>query len=369
MVSRILFFLLTISVTGLCVAQKPEDEQEEELASEEPAGIEQAGTQFYRSPEERREAGLGTQITDWLKVSGLIELEREQATFRLIDGVEFTEKEPLSKNIQLALDLTISEDLEAEVVLEVEKTDFTRSIVDEAAITWDIDEWSISAGMMSPSFGEYYSHLIVGPLLEFGETRAATLSVDYGLSDNWEIGAFIFRGQKGTQTNSGNIDWGLMTEWVNEDESMRFGLSYLSDLAESDENLLQEYEFYQQSVDAISAYGFWGFEQFEITLEMVSALKAFQEFDAQQNKPKAYNAELAYYPSENLQLAIRYEISRELIDSPHTRIGMGVRWLAFPQMSIGIDYLYGEYNQIIEDEEEVPIDHEHVLAAQISIEF
>lgn len=38
---------------------------------------------FYKSPEERREAGLGQKINDWLTISALLEIEREQQRTRL----------------------------------------------------------------------------------------------------------------------------------------------------------------------------------------------------------------------------------------------------------------------------------------------
>ncbi len=364
--------LLLLSAAFTVVANITEEEKEDEDEHEASAA---KATTFYRTPEERREAGLGTQVTEWLKISGLIEVEREKTKFRRSDGSKFIEKEPLVKNLQLALDFEFSDSFEAEIVMELEKSKHSNSKIDEAALTWDWQELSISTGMISPSFGEYFSHFVVGPMLEFGETRAPTLSFDIGISDNWELGAFMIKSDIEHKANKTGTDWGVFSEWSNEQESLRFGVSYLSDISESDEQLLKaHHQYYQQKVDAISGYAFLGFEHIELTLEMVKTLKAFKEFEPQFNQPAAYNLEFAYYPKDNLELALRYETSKELEDNPKKRYGVGIRYLAFQHFTLAFEYLHGKYQKLPieyddEEEPEYPTRQENVIGAQLSVEF
>ncbi|MCH7815680.1 MAG: hypothetical protein IIC60_03815, partial [Proteobacteria bacterium] len=72
----------------------------------------------YRTREDRREAGLGTEITDWLTFSGLVEVEtfREVTQFdvELADHYDFT----TDPAVQAAFDISIFDIFEAELILE-----------------------------------------------------------------------------------------------------------------------------------------------------------------------------------------------------------------------------------------------------------
>lgn len=335
------------------------------------------GHSFYRNPEERREAGLGTPITDWLMISGLLELEREQARTNFIDGNTSTDKGNLVKTLQLGFDFKFSEFVEAELVIEAEDDDKSRLIIDEVLISWEWQEFGLTLGRYSPNFGEYYSHLITGPLLEFGETRANTVSIDYSFNEQVQIELFVLESEVDSSTHSNVFDWGMLLEWESEDESIRLGASYLSDIGESDEAFFDDFNHtYQDRVAAINAYALWGFESFEITAELLKTLQPINEFDDKFNQPEAFNFELAFYPTADSQLALRYETSDRLEDSPEKRYGVGVRWQLFNNINVAAEYLYAEYPVEVmqeqedgEESEENSIDNEHQLALQISIEF
>lgn len=326
---------------------------------------------FYRTPEEKREAGLGTELTDWLVVSGLLEIEREQPRYELMNGSILRESVFTTKALQIGLDFSFSDNFEAEMVFEIEDEGKTRMKVDEAVIAWDWQDFGFTFGRYAPSFGEYYSHLVVSPMLEFGETRATTFTIDYSVKENLELSLFWLKSDVNSHAKSKNIDWGMALEWTSEDEAIRFGSSYLSDIAESDEGFFDDANnVYKQRVDAVSAYVFWGLEGYEFSAEMVKTLDQFVEFEHHINQPEAYNFEFAYFPMQELQIAFRYEMSRELEDMPEKRYGLGMRWLLFDNINIAADYLVGRYKAVeFADEDEELFKNDTTLAIQISIEF
>ena len=106
--------LQAVAMAGLCIllAGIPvfpvlllaeEHDEEDELDGleevERAEGVTPA--KFYSTPEERREAGMGREVTNWLTVSGLIEVETAHAwdSFR---GGE-SEDEETEENLQLVL--------------------------------------------------------------------------------------------------------------------------------------------------------------------------------------------------------------------------------------------------------------------------
>lgn len=50
--------------------------------------------------------------------------------------------------------------------------------------------------------------------------------------------------------------------------------------------------------------------------------REFVELDANANRPQAWNAELAYYPPDTWELAVRFERSEELSDESERRYGI-----------------------------------------------
>ena len=72
----------------------------------------------YKSPEERREAGLGTQLNKWTKFSGLLETEKEYFENNTVDNRKIRETVDSSFNVQWAIELVFSSWLGAELVYE-----------------------------------------------------------------------------------------------------------------------------------------------------------------------------------------------------------------------------------------------------------
>ena len=330
-----------------------------------------SNARIYRSPEERREAGLGRELTDWLKVSGLIEVEKEFETRKRFNLGQIRHASDTSYNAQLAFELSLSEKITAEVNIETEYEQSLHTFLDEALLVIDLDPLELELGRLSLPFGEYYSHFITGPVLEIGETLAEGLVVGYAASDSIEVSAFTFKSEVDSINDRHTADWGINLEFLNEAESIKLGLSYVSDLAESDEQILEDFDNLSAArVGAWNAYALLGFDQFEITAEYLKAERAFSEFDAEFDTPSAWNLELAYFVNNAMQLSFRYEQSREIEEAPKSQYGINLTWRPSRYALLSLEFLKGEFKKgFLTDAEDNSITKSETIAVQIAIEF
>ncbi len=330
---------------------------------------------IYRSPDERRESGLGRQITDWLRISGLVEAEVNHARNHFSGGKDMTDGERPSLAFQLGLQIMFTEWLQAEVIYEIEtdiKSSF--SIIDEAMLEADFDPWGFKIGKQYIPFGEYYSHFVSGPLLEFAQTRANSLIVDYSINDHVELAGYFLMGNSRRVGDNGfysDWDWGASIELVFANEAVRLNAGYLSDLSESDEGLLIDFgNNYQQRIPAWNVHALIGYNSFEVTAEVVRATRSFKEFDQNMDKPFAWNIELAWYPQDTLQYALRLELSDELEDEPRWQYGAAVTWQPFNNLSVTLEYIRSKYKKdFVQDDNDNSFNNRNSIAAQVSLEF
>ncbi len=321
---------------------------------------------FYRSPEERREAGLGTELTEWLTFYGLLEGEIEYTKDQYLDGSDFSQDED-TEAIQIGLEAEFTEWLFGEFVLEIENDRKIRTLMDEGVLALEFDSWAVKGGIMNLDFGEFYSHFVTGPLLEFGETRKWTLAFEQELNDSTDVVIYGF--EKESILAIKDVGWGASFEWVSEDESIRIGGGYLSDVRESDDLFREEDYSTSNEVSAWNIYAMAGFDSFEVTAEIVQSIDHFLVED-ERFRPRSYNLELAYFLNENLQVAGRIEHAEDLIEEPQWQKGIGVTWLAMEHLLVSVDYLHGEFENPLEiEEDEEYLKSRKILAAQVAIEF
>lgn len=330
---------------------------------------------IYRSPEERREAGLGRQVTDWLKVSTLAEIEATVTRDHFADGKAVTNRERPALVLQLAMQMSFAEWLEAELIFDFE-TDgkHEQSQLDEAMLGIDLEPWGIKAGRQYVPFGAYYSHFVTGPMLEFGETRADALIFDYTVNGHLELIGYVFESELQSPGSRGfyaDWDWGASFELTIAQEAIRIGAGFLSDLSESNERLLADSGHgYLKRVPAWNAYALFGCDGYEVTAEFVRAAAAFREFERNADKPFAWNVELAVFPTQAMQYALRVEHSKELADQPRWRYGISATWRPFKNVSLSLEYLRATYRKgfVLGDDENSLRSGDHA-AAQLSLEF
>lgn len=104
-------------------------------------------------------------------------------------------------------------------------------------------------------------------------------------------------------------------------------------------------------------------------MEYLGATKAFIDLDVTANQPEAWNVELAYYPSEKIQLAARYETSKELSDAPELQYGLSATW-SLENALLSLEYLRGEYKpNFAFDDDDNELQRRDWIAGRFSLEF
>ena len=339
---------------------------------------------LYRNPEERREAGTAYQLTDWLQFAALLEIETMQSDFTFNNSASADLLEPEKArlratiyNLQLAWQLEFNDFVSAEIIVESEREERVSTILDEAVLLVDFESLEglsflqnieLEVGKISLPFGEYYSHFITGPMLEFSETKTAAAVANYQVHELAEFSLFALRSQAGSQ----NVDWGARMELANPSESIKVGIGYLSDLAESDEQFLENFNGKPaDDVAAINAYALFGFKHFELTAEYTAALGKFTDFEAYEDKPQALNLELSWFVSSHSQLSLRYETSKEFAENPRRRIGVNLSWAMSERIQFSLEYLDAAYRSgLLDDEEDDPeVSGDQTIAARFSYQF
>jgi len=322
----------------------------------------------YKTPEERRDAGQKHEITEWLQISPLIELEYSSQTFKPFELSDSTLTEN-SKTLQLEIEIMPTDWLTSEIVYEYDDQ-LDEFILDEAVAELEANDFKLELGKIYLPFGEYYSRFVTGPMLEFGETRGRGMVLAYEPDDSLEISVFIFKSKiENNIVNDDKLDWGFALN-ISPVESVSTGFSYLSDLSESDEKLLEDGIVYQQRVDAISAYANIEFDNFETSMEWLQALDSFSELDTDTNKPKAWNLEIAFSLHDDFQLTLRVEGSKELEDAPELQTGLAANLHATKNITATIEFLRGRFKRgLAEDINGNELDTQNQLAAQLGISF
>ncbi len=334
------FALLLLLTTPLVIYADQESDEEESL---------------YQTYDERRESVFGIELNEWMTLTGSLEFEKENLTLHFEDRTRSVENEDPTQTLQIGFEIGISENIGIELVLEGESSDRIHGEIDEGFMVAEFDNLNFQVGRIDLPFGEFYSYFVTDPLLQFGETKADALVIEYEFAEFLTFSPFVFDSKVSKEFDNDSVDWGAALSFTNENESIRIGAGYISDLAESDEQLLFDFgNRFQERVAGINAHILVGFEQFEITAEWVEASDKFREFEAQFDKPSSYNLEVAYFPTQRFLIATRLERSREFEDTEDERYGIVFTWFVNKHVSVSLDYLTGKFKRfpITVDEEE-----------------
>jgi len=327
--------------------------------------------QVYHTPRERREAGLGTKLTDRLTLSGLARFEIASFDNNFRNQSPNAGRDEALSAVQLGFKLEMSEQVESEIILDFDDSK-TDSALDEAFIEIKSGRWGLSAGTQTLPFGAYYSHFISGPLLEFGETRKTALLVGYDYNDVVEFSVFAYKGDARKRFTDDRLrDWAAAVEAKFLGNRLRFGASYIADLADSDAHLLKDFDNqYRRRVSAWSAYAVVRTGIGEISIEALQAISKFHELAPSVDRPRAWNFEIAAYPTQTWQIAARVERSDELSNQPERRYGIAATWLVFEAVTMTIEALRSDYKRgFVFDDNGNEIQRQTHFAIELLLEF
>ncbi len=213
-------------------------------------------------------------------------------------------------------------------------------------------------------------HFATGPIIEFGETGDSAMTLVYDYHDVLDLSVSVYQGDAKRINSNGRTDWSFAIEsWPS--DYLSFGISYLSDLADSDERLLADNgNRYKRKVSALSGYLLWVEDNFEVSLEALGALRAFREMDADRNQPQAWNMEFVYFLTPKLDGTIRLEGSREFEDAPELQTGIAVNYRVHKNIALTIEALRGYFRDAMAtDDDDNAYKTVNTLGAQVSIAF
>jgi hypothetical protein len=206
--------------------------------------------------------------------------------------------------------------------------------------------------------------MISDPLtLEIGETQdtAALFALE---GDAWVFKAGIFSGNTDADGDNNHIDNFVASLVLMPVENLAFGISYINDLAESDNDLVQDATLYSSNVAGASAFlsaqhGKFGFE-----LEYLTALDDFDATlvaigeDLTGKRPEAWNIELAWMPTDKIQFAARYEKANDY-QNDTKRYGTTVSYGLHKYVVVALEYLRTKTD----------IDAVDTVTAQLALDF
>jgi len=304
-------------------------------------------------------AALNKSIT----LGGLLELE---AFWDKVEGGGETSDLQLA-TVELTADVDINENIAGHLTLLWEEEGADNVEVDQAVIflRHPVCFWShyvtFTGGKMYLPFGYYNSFFISDPLtLELGESNNTAVVFGYqGDLMKLQIGAF--NGEVDTKDDDKIDSWVASLE-LTPIEGLTFGVSYLSDLAESNIELVQDEDLYRSSIAAGGAFLTWQLGNINLMAEYVTALESFTPEvvsageDLTGKRPLAWNVELAWEPTGRWQVAVKAEGAKDFQDDI-TNYGAVVSRGLFRNTVLGLEYLYGEDD----------FDETHTVTAQLAL--
>lgn len=281
-------------------------------------------------------------------------------------------------NVATALinfDVSPSDRVKGRIALLHEEGEEPTVDIDEAYIAYRLpgtDEGSlnVTVGKTYLPFGSFNSGMVSDPLtLELGEVNKSALLA------GWEkakvaVTAGVFNGDRDI-TGHNVIDNGVIGVSLSPTEKIGLGLSYICDLAETNADLLADTTTdYEENVNSISAFLSVDLSLVTLNLEYLGALRKFSEAmladldhaaELTGRKPRAWFAELAFVPNEDLEFSGRYEQARDYRDNL-ARYGVTVSYGLDFNTVLSLEYLYSDYDREAESTASQ-------ITAQLALEF
>ena len=313
---------------------------------------------------------------DRITLSGVMEVE---GMFESVDSADASVQDTDASDIalakvQLAVDADIAKHVKGHAVFEWGGDPLD---MDEGFIILDGEDvvpLYMNAGLLYVPFGYFESHFISNPMTkEIGETRQGAVKLGY--TNDWlELSAAFFNADVDEVGDSDNRVDGFaaaatftLPEGVVPDLGLTVGISYLSSIADTDGLEGETSGLVTDTVGGFSAFISASLmDKAFIEAEYLGAMDGIaagdMSFDGGDDaSPKAWNLELGYAVTEDVEVAIRYEGSDDLDNfQPESQYGLVVNYGIFEGTALLVEYLHGE----LEND-----DARDLLTTQLAIEF
>jgi hypothetical protein len=299
-------------------------------------------------------------------LTGLIEVE---ASLTHPEGGTKEDDLRLS-TVQLGLEAELTPWLGGHVIGLWEEDDTEPMAIDEAVLILKTPEpvggqrLSLTVGRQYLTFGKFDSRMISDPLtLDLGETRST--SVVMGVEGElWaaRLGTFVGSVDDG---DANGLDTFVAALEVTPGEGFTLGVSYLSDLAESGAELVQEESLYNDEVAGVSAFIAISHGDFGLSAEYLTTIDTFaanqvaagEELTGK--RPRARFVEARWSATDRLALAARYE-KAEAYQGGVRRAGATVAYGLCDYAQFAVQYLHADTSG------DSPV---HTYTAQLALEF
>lgn len=298
-------------------------------------------------------------------LSGLIEAETS-----LVHTEGGDEEDDLRlSTVQLGLDAEFTDWLGGHIIGLWEEEDTEPMVVDEAVISltppWPLGGQTpaLHLGRQYLPFGRFESAMISDPLtLELGETHTtAAVLVLEGARWSTAVGAF----EGSVDDGDNGLDSWLMAIELAPFAGVSLGASWISDLAESGAELVQNEGSYRDEVQGWSAFVSLKQGKLGLNAEYLAATKRFGKGQVEAGEdltgrhPRAWHLELSWQVSEHLQLATRFEEADDY-QADVRRYGATASYGLCDYALLAVEYLHADA---------VGEEPAHAFTAQLALEF
>lgn len=335
-------FILLLAFTTPAIAAHPDSKSEIENLKQRIEQLEQQRA----ADEAEKPSALRKMELPKIRLSGLLELEGNY-----VDADETSSDLSLA-TLQLGAESDINENVNSHVILLWEEDGSRRLEVDEAVITlicpkqYAGGKATFSGGKMYLPFGKYSSAMISDPLtLELGETNKTAALFGFG-SEKLSAHLGFFNGDFDEAGDNDQVDSWVLSIEAAPSADLKLGVSAISDLAESDNELLAPViaASYSHSVAGAGGFLSWESDKFKLDLEYITALRSFQtsapgnDTDLTGRRPSALSAEVNWRHNKKWLFAIRAEVANDFKENDK-RIGATATYGLYDDTLLALEFL------------------------------
>ena len=322
--------------------------------------------------------GIPEAWAEKVSLSGLVEVEAGYENLDPDVGSNEETSDIVLATVELAINADITKHVSGHIQFLYEE-DETPFGIEGGVITIDGEDvipLFVSAGQMYVPFGNFNSFFISDPLtLELGETIESAITVGVH-NDYFEFAATAFNGDIDKTGDDNMIQTfvinaiGSLPENAIPDLSLSAGVSYLSNIADSD--TLQDSDgvdsaSIDEHVDGLNGFISLSFmDRLFLEGEYVGALRSFEAgelaFDrGKKMAPRVWNVEAAVTVLEGMEIRAKYEGSDDCGDLfPESQFGGVIGAEIFEHTFFAVEYLYGMFKND---------DERQMVTVQLAAEF
>ena len=325
------------------------------------------------APEEAETALPLVSSIENFKVEGLVEVS---ASYTKQGSDKDTDINVDTVEIDLSLEPTDRLSLAVAFLYEEGEED-NHVIVDSAEIAYafeSVEGLSLHAGKIYMPFGSFETGLISDPMtLELGEISDGAIGLVWE-SEMLDLAAYAFAGDINDANDDADKLQYVAAATLKPFDGFSLKFAVLSDICEAalDDDIidaLENEEVLEPHYDGslgVNVAAMLELGDFAIAAEWIAATDDI-EVNEETSKPQTWSVDLMWGVTDKLTLSARYEGSKEFLpdEMPETQFGIGGEYAFDDNLSLALEYLYGEFDGEGEDKP----DDRHVATAKIAFAF